>query len=435
MEEENKKKVALFRYGVISDFINGKTFIRGEKNKLLEEKCAKKWDIPFSSRTSVSRSVIKEWIKTYRDSGNKLESLFPKMRNDKGQIRSVASETILGLVNLRKEMADKPLPILLKKARERNIIMPGKYISRATAYRILRLHEEELKAPATDHRKFEAERVNDMWQSDVMHGPMVTTDNKKRKSYLLAIIDDNSRFIIQAGFYLNERLVDYLDLLRKALLKRGLPGKLYVDNGAAFRSNQLEYTCASLGIALIHAKPYTPQGKGKIERWFRTVRMSFLAGLDKKAYRLDELNQVFAKWLETYQDKLHSATKQTPQQRFLRGVEQIKPAPSNLEDYFRQMARRTVRKDRTIAFQDKLYEVPVELVGKQIQLLYHTHESEMIEILYHGKSYGFIRLLDANVNYRISRKKKNQTELITNPGATYAGGQLFGDSNQGEKHE
>jgi transposase InsO family protein len=319
----------------------------------------------------------------------------------------------MGLVNLQKEKPDKPLPILIKIAKTRGIIAPGEYISRATAYRILRLHAETLKIPAEDRRKFKAEKVNDMWQSDVMHGPMVTTvEGKNRKSYLLAIIDDNSRFIIQAGFYLHERLEDYLDLLRKAFLKRGLPGKLYVDNGAAFRSNQLKYICASLGVALIHAKPYTPQGKGKIERWFRTVRMSFLAGLDPITYTLDELNQVFADWLEIYQEKPHSAIKEKPQQRFLRGIEQIKPAPSNLEDYFRQIARRTVRKDRTIAFKDKLYEAPVALISKQVQLLYDPYELQHIEVLFKGKSYGFLRLVDVNVNYRISRKKRVKLNLF-----------------------
>lgn len=435
MEEENKKMVALFRYGVISDFVNGKTFQRGEKNKLLTEKCAKKWDIPFSSRTSISKSVIKEWLKTYRDAGNKLESLFPKVRDDKGRIRSVDAETIENLMTLRKELAGKPLPILLNTARERGIILPGEHISKATAYRILALHAEELKAPAVDRRKFEAEKVNDMWQSDVMHGPMVIAGEKRGKAYLLAIIDDHSRFIIQAEFYLHERLIDYLDLFRKALLKRGLPRKLYVDNGAAFRSNQLEYTCASLGIALIHAKPYTPQGKGKIERWFRTVRSSFLAGLSNSPYTLDKLNQAFVTWLEKYQNNLHSAIKETPHKRFLRGVEQIKQAPSELENYFRQIARRTVRKDRTIAFQDRLYEAPVELIGKQIQLLYHLHDPEKIEALHNAKSYGFLRLVDVNVNYRISRKKKNQTELIPNPEANYTGGQLFNNLKKAENHE
>jgi len=140
--------------------------------------------------------------------------LYPKGRNDKGKIRSVDSDTILGLVNLRKEMPDKPLLILLKTARERSIIPIGVFISRATAYRIFQQHAEDLKKPAEDRRKFEAEKVNSLWQSDVMHGPQVVVNGEKQKSYLLAIIDDHSRLIVQAQFYLHERIIDEASLLR-----------------------------------------------------------------------------------------------------------------------------------------------------------------------------------------------------------------------------
>jgi putative transposase len=117
----------------------------------------------------------------------------------------------------------------------------------------------------TDRRKFEAELPNDLWQSDVMHGPKVHVDGKRRKTYLIAVIDDHSRLICHGQFYLSEKLACYLQALEQALLKRGLPRKLYVDNGPAFRSRHLEQVTASLGIALIHSKPYKPQGRGKID--------------------------------------------------------------------------------------------------------------------------------------------------------------------------
>jgi len=436
MEKEDKDKVALFRYGVISDFINGETFIKGGKEKLLTEKSGQKWIIPFSNRTSIGKSTIKEWIKRYRDSGNKLEALCTKERNDHGKIRTVDSETIAGLINLRKEMPEKPLLIVLKEARRRGIIQQGTFIRRATAYRIFQTHAEELKNSSIDRRKFEAEEVNVLWQSDVMHGPRVKVDNKARKSYLIAIIDDHSRYIIQAKFCLYERLDEYLEVFKKSLLQRGIPKKLYVDNGPAFRSNQLEYICASLGIALIHAKPYQPEGKGKIERWFRTVRMSFLSDLKKCIYTLDELNKELEKWLEIYQNKVHLSIKEKPSQRFMKGIEQVRSAPNNLEDYFRKLARRTVRNDRTITFKGKLYETPVEVIGKQVKLLYWENDSERIELLYKNKTYGFLKLVDANVNYRISREQKGRTELITNEKeAKYSGGSLFEKFDSAEGKE
>ena len=433
MDEESKKQVAMFRYGVISEFVNGRSFLRGETERLLSERCAQEWRIPGSDRSRISRTTLKEWLKTYLDSGRRLESLFPKERNDIGKMRSVDSETMTGLLHLRKEMADKPMPVLLKEARKRGIIQPGTFISRPTVYRIFQHHADELKKPPEDRRKFEAEHINDLWQSDVMHGPMVRVEGKQRKAYLIAIIDDHSRFIIHAQFYLSEGVDAYLDLLRKALLKRGIPKKLYVDNGSAFRSKQLGYCCAGLGVALIHAKPYQPEGKGKIERWFRTVRMTFLSG-HQGIYTLENLNHEFDAWLEGYQDKVNLAIKEKPRQRFMRGIDTLTLAPRRLDDYFRKMARRSVRQDRTVAFQDKLYEAPVELVGKQVQLLYHLSEPESIEIVYLGKSFGTLRLVDVHVNYRVSREKDG-TKLISNPSAKYSGGALFEGNNKGVQYE
>ena len=118
----------------------------------------------------------------------------------------------------------------------------------------------------------------------------------------------------------------------------------------------------------------------------------------------------------------------------MRGIDTLTPAPSRLDDYFRKMARRSVRQDRTVAFQDKLYEAPVELVGKQVQLLYHLSEPESIEIVYQGKSFGTLRLVDVHVNYRVSREKDG-TKLIANPSAQYSGGALFEGMNKGVNHE
>ena len=182
-------------------------------------------------------------------------------------------------------------------------------MNNSTVYRFL--HQQNLaqlpiKKPV-DRRKFEAELPNDLWQSDVMHGPKVNVNGKMRKSYLIAILDDHSRLIAHGQFYPSEALPSYLDAFENALAKRGLPRKLYVDNGAAFRSRHLEYISASLGIALIHSKPYTPQGRGKIERYFKTVRAQFLPCF--KGQTLNELNEAFDCWLSdiNIKEKQHPA--------------------------------------------------------------------------------------------------------------------------------
>ncbi|MCL7489846.1 MAG: DDE-type integrase/transposase/recombinase, partial [Desulfobulbaceae bacterium] len=223
----------------------------------------------------------------------RLESLYPQDRTDCGSVRAIDEETGLALQELRRQLPKMPVPELTRILHERQLVTAGQSVSQSTVYRFLHQHNLMTNQPAAavDRRKFEAELPNDMWQSDVMHGPHVTVGNIQRKSYLIAFIDDHSRLVPHAAFYPSEALAPFMEAFQSALGKRGLPRKLYVDNGSAFRSRQLEYTCAALGIALIHAKPYQPQGKGKIERFFRTVRTQFLPEFTGQT--LEQINAAF----------------------------------------------------------------------------------------------------------------------------------------------
>jgi putative transposase len=424
MDEELKKKVAVFRYTVIADFVGAMELPRGERRRRLMEKCAQRWVIPGSTRSRIGMSTIKEWITRYRASGNNLESLHPTEREDKGRSRTVDDDTAAGIIKLRKEMPHATLPVIMRVAGERKIIQPGTALSKSTMYRFLKANDlMDPPAPSKDRRRFEAESPNDLWQSDVMHGPMVIVDGKQRKTYLVAFIDDHSRLIPHAEFFLSEKLDNFLEALRKALLTRGLPRKLYVDNGPAFRSSHLEYICSSLGIVLIHAKPYQPEGKGKIERYFRTVRMQFLP--ITKASTLAELNAALSDWVHEYHETIHSTIGEPPLRRFTRGLACVRPAPSDLSDHFRKEVRRTVAKDRTFTIQGRLYEAPVNLVGKQVRLLYHEHDPARVEVLWDGKTYGFANLLDVNVNCRIKRENGITGIDPGNAPEKYKGGNLF----------
>ncbi len=346
MDEEMKKQVAVFRFGVIADFVDGTTLSRGETKKLMREKCVRKWQIPGSGRTRISKSVIKEWIARYKRSGNKLEALIPQGRSDRGKTRKIDDDTALGIIALRKELPVVTLPTLLREAKDRKIILPGRNVAYSTLYRFLTAKglADRPESSPKDRRKFEAEHPNDLWQSDVLHGPSVTVEGKQRKTYMIAFIDDMTRLIPFAAFYLHERLDYFLDALRKALRMRGLPKKLYVDNGPAFRSKHLEFICASLGIVLIHAKPYQPEGKGKIERFNRTVREGFLSTV--KATTLGELNNQFQVWVAGYHERTHGSTGEAPLKRFAKNIECVRPAPKDMEDHFRKETRRTVAHDK-----------------------------------------------------------------------------------------
>lgn len=426
MTEDEKKQVAVFRHGVIFELASDVELDHGEQERLLKEKCGRKWKIPFSPRTRISRSTILDWVRKYKKGNKKLETLYPASRSDQGRSRSMDEDTCLGLVSLKKEMPGAVVPYLIKCMDDRGMVTPGITLNPPTVYRFL--HGQGLMkhgAAKQDRRKFEAELPNDLWQSDVMHGPKVDVDGKQRKTFLTAIIDDHSRLIPHAEFYLSEKLTCYLDVLEQAFLKRGLPRKLYVDNGPAFRSHHLEYITASLNISLIHARPYMPQGKGKIERWFKTVRTSFLPGF--KGHTLDHLNETFDLWVnDVYHQKKHRSIGETPFKRFTSRMECIRPAPDNLKDHFRNVARRKVAKDRTITFKGCLYEAPVCLIGKQVEVLYHANEPDNIEIRWENRSYGIIRPVDLHINCRVKRDENNMSDvIITGNNENYEGGELF----------
>jgi putative transposase len=429
MIKDEQMQVAVFRFSVISDFIHSPSMSRQEKSRLLQQKCSRKWQIPFSEKTRISKGTIRRWIRLYKKSNSDLKSLCPHGRDDQGGCRAIDEETRLLLIELRMKMPSATVPHLIDVMKR---TFPEIKLNNSTVYRFF--HQNDLMHPGqknpADRRKFEAELPNDLWQSDVMHGPLIQTGEKKQKAYLIAVIDDHSRLIVYARFYLSEGLASYLDALENALARRGIPRKLYVDNGAAFRSKHLEYVCASLSIALVHSKPYQPQGRGKIERWFKTVRSRFLA--HSKAATLLELNTAFEDWLiKDYQQKIHSATGQSPFERFTSKMQCLRSAPANLKDYFRKVVRRTVNKDRTITIDGRLYEAPVALIGKRVELLYHQSDPQHVEVRYQNESFGMIRPVNVHVNCRVKRDKNNNPQMdITVQKTNYQGGKLWGGKNE-----
>jgi transposase InsO family protein len=420
MDEDAKKAIAIFRFGVIADLV-GRKLNRGEKERILKEKVSFPWDIPRSGRTYIGRSTILTWLRIYERSGRKLESLYPDERSDKGTSRALGEESTAALLALRKDLPRVSLALLMSEAKKRRII--PERVSYATVGRLFKLHGFTRETMPIDRRRFESDLPNDMWQSDALHGPRVLHEGRMRKTYLFAFIDDMSRLIPHAEFYLSEGLPSYLDAIKKALAKRGLPRKLYVDNGSAFRSQLLHHACASLGIALIHSKPYQPEGRGKIERWFKTVRMQFLPTIPE-GISLQELNERLKSWVDGYHATVHGTTKEKPLDRYLASVHLIREAPKGLDDYFRARALRKVDNDRTVSLSGRLYEAPVDLIGKIVTLLYHESDPARVEIFFDNASLGMLVPLDMNVNCRVRRDHVKGLDIVSGE-TKYEGGKLF----------
>ena len=413
--EDKAEKIALFRYGLIAPLVL-ETLPRGELTRRAEEIAARHYDIPHSSRRSVSVDTLLLWALRYRKDG--IAALAPKIRQDRGQIRAVSPETATLIERLKRENPHRTGTALLRELALSNNEQNQAGLSASTLYRFLRargLTERQLLlAKATEHKKFEAQYANQIWQSDLLFGPWVQRPvGGKMQVFLQATLDDASRLIPHAQFYTNQGLDSFLDCLRQAIAARGVPTRLYLDNAKIYRSPQLARIAASIGILIVHTPPYQPEGRGKIERYFRSVREQFLANLDPKLLlSLEQLNERLWQWIDThYHRSEHSALQTTPLLRWQRDIEQVRQLPpaTDLRRLFFHRVDRLVRRDSTFLLQHRFFEAPPHLAGKRIEVRFDPLDPTQLEIYCEGQAQGVARLVDAVVNGQLpARKQENR---------------------------
>jgi len=257
-----------------------------------------------------------------------------------------------------------------------------------------------------------------------MYGPYIERDGGgKRQSFLCAILDDASRLIPHAQFYPDQGLESLLDCLRQAIASRGVPLRLYVDNGKIYRSRQLERIGASVGILIVHTPPYQPEGRGKIERFFRTVREQFLASIDRHVVRtLADLNARFHVWLDSvYHREKHGALETTPLQRWQRDIEHVRQLPpsTDLRRLFFYRLDRLVRRDSTFLVHRRFYEAPPHLAGRRIELRFDPLDPIEMEVHFEGQMVSTARPVDAVVNAQLPPTPKSDPQSGEPTGINY----------------
>jgi putative transposase len=401
--DDKAEKVALFRYGLIAPLVL-ETLPRGELTRRAQQIAARLYDIPHSARRQVSVDTLLDWTLRYRRNG--LAALSPQPRQDRGQARAVAPEVATLIERLKRENPHRTGAALLRElavADERS----HAGLSASTLYRFLRAHglteRQLLLDKATAHKKYEAQFANQIWQSDMLFGPWVgRPGGGKQQVFLQAALDDASRLIPHAQFYPNQGLDAFLDCLRQAIAARGIPTRLYMDNAKIYRSPQLARIAASIGILIVHTPPYQPEGRGKIERFFRSVREQFLASLDPKVLlSIEQLNERLWHWLDTvYHRREHSSLQTTPLVRWQRDIEQVRQLPpaTDLRRLFFHRVDRLVRRDSTFLLKNRFFEAPSHLAGKRIEVRFDPLDLTQLEIYSEGKPEGVARLVDAVLN-------------------------------------
>lgn len=400
MTDRKKEEIALFRFGVIFPLLDA-GLPKGGMRQLIGEIARKNYEIPYSSRVRISEGTVRNWYYRYiRD--RSIESLLPKGRKDKGQTRTVDFEAANELIRRKAASPEVPLTTLVKMIGEED----GMNLKLHSAYRLIaNWNRNNLNPEERNQRRFEMESCNDCWMLDAMSGPkvIVKEGNSTRNitAHCFAFMDDRSRLITHAQFYLNEKAESLLDCMWKAFGRRGLPVRIYTDNGSAMRDFRLRFGLASLEVQLTYATAYHPQSKAKLERFWRTMRMQFLPTLPQEI-TLYDLNKALDSWINTYNNRYHSGIDMSPIERYIDDIEAVRPAPADLPKYFRFRETRLVSEARTVSFNKTLYEVPLGYAGKTVELRYFSSEGP-IEAFFNDRSIGILKPVDLVNNSRTYR--------------------------------
>jgi hypothetical protein len=407
---DRQRTISDFRFGIIADLVYSHA-TGADLARLIAAKAARTWEIPFSRKTGITASCIRKWLSAYRTKGR--DALIPAIRKDAGRSRSIADadkELILKRLEKKPQMDASAVVRSLVRDGLLTEQIPKSSLSRfirASGFdRATRLHV----ATKNQVQPFSFEHPLECIQVDAMHSFAVPDHaGKLRSAILIAFLDDATRRILYSRFSFTENALEFERGILHILRSHGRPRRLYTDNGSPFVSDQTRRILDTLGIPLIHSRPGMPKGRGKIERFFRTVRTQFEISLDPSTIAsIQDYDMRFRTWLESeYHRQPHSSLAgATPLDAYLAGTAHIfRVDPSiMLDDVFCHEQMRTVANDGTVSVEGIHYEVPSILIGSKVKLRSNPHaQLGTVWIFRDGIAYGTARRVDQYANARSRR--------------------------------
>jgi putative transposase len=391
---ERARETGLFRYSLVQE-LTGAGLTAAERGRQARELAGRVHDGPGGQPVTVSRGTLDRWRRAYEAGG--FDALVPSARQPSPR---TPAEVLALAEALKREKPGRTA------AQVRRILQvtSGWAPSDRTLQRLFERLELNAPAPGREEQRalgrFECTRPNEMWTGDTLHGPVVGG----AKAYLFAFIDDHSRAVMGARWAYHDDVVRMAAAFRPALQRRGVPQAIYLDNGSPFVDAWLLRGCAVLGIRLIHSRPGKPEGRGKIERFFRTVRDQFLVeiGDGGRIPGLAEMNRLFQAWVETsYHQAVHSETAEEPTARWARAspAERAVPDPVRLREAFLWSERRRATKTALVSLHGNSYQVDAWLAGKYVELVFDPFDLDRVEVRLAGKPAG------AAVPFAVSRHR------------------------------
>lgn len=406
MDPKIAEAIGLLRHQIISPVLmdSGRS-----QMKYFREIAQREWDFPGRNhRIRFSPTTLKGWLNRYKKHG--FNALIPKTRSDSGGFRRLSEEKRQLIRKLRKENLSLSVVQFYELA-EREEILGIPPICQATLRRFLIMENLFAQKEANARKRFEMSRFGELWTGDFMHGPLVIVDvaaKRRKKAILMAIIDDHSRYIVGGEFGLQENSLLLENVFKSAILTHGCPDRLYVDNGSTFSSHYLSRVCAHMKIGLVHSKPYDSPSRGKIERFFRTVREQFLSQIHPDAeITLSDLNEKLSTWLrQEYHHRNHSGIDARPIDRYQSslGLYPLKRVDEeSLNEFFLASVERVVTRDCVVSFNGIAYEVPPHFVGKRVVLKFALESPKEIYLYDNGIRVSKLQPVDARYNAKTYR--------------------------------
>lgn len=401
MALSKQEEKAMFRLSIIFPLLDER-LERGERTRIANEICGREYTIPHSKKRTITVSTVWKWYRDYTGKRT-IDALAPSGRSDKGRKRKLSEEAQRQLLALRERYPRVTVVQLVRRAEKQGAFAPGERICMSAIYRLFQNEQKGADPHQEDRRRFSTSTINDCWQADCLHGPKVLDGSGRLvTAKLFLIVDDFSRIFPYGRFYASETAEAFLDCLWEAFRRRGLPRRVYVDNGSSFRDDRLRLGCLALEVKLSFTPPYSAASKGKIERANRTVRMQFLSELPTQPLSLVELNIRWEQYMDRYNHQPHSALDgKSPLETYLSQLKAVRQAPQNLPLYFRRRAFRLVSNARTASLDNVLLQVPLGYAGKKIEIRYF--DAGDAEGFFDGKSLGRLPRVDLFANANFSR--------------------------------
>jgi len=387
MTNDHAEAVALHRWGVIAEAANAR-LSPAERGLVVRAAAARAHAHPDGDERRYSRNTLDRWIRDWRAGG--LDALRPQARADAGVVRR-HPDLLDEAAALRLELPTRSAAAIADILWHRHGVRVAERTLRAQLRR-RGLHREALAAEPKAFGRYEADHPNERWITDVLVGSWVPHPkvDASIRAKLFLIVDDQSRLLVHGRFMGAENTRAGQDVLRAAIVRRGLPEILHCDNGAPFANHMLARTCAVLGIRLVHSAPYSPQGRGKQERLNRYIRERFIAeaehvGIDS----LPELNDRFSAWVDQVANRrTHAETGEAPEARWTAGGPPRAAEAAALTEAFRWSAQRKVTKTATVSMDGNHYSVDPALVGRRVELRFNPEDLTCIEVFVEGRPAG-----------------------------------------------